>query len=176
MSHATTPELEASVEHLLQSPSDAGTVELIVRRPDVDEREVVDAAEITLEDGLVGDNWANRGSEPNLDAQLTLMNSRYVDLIARSNDRWPLAGDQIYVDFDLGVDNIPAGSRLSVGSAIVEVSATPHTGCQKFSQRFGGEALRFVNSETGRAMRLRGVNARVVRSGSVQTGDVVKKV
>jgi MOSC domain-containing protein YiiM len=176
MNHVTTAQLEASTEHLGQSPSEAGTVELIVRRPEVDQREVLSEGEISTEEGLVGDNWASRGTEPNFEAQLTLMNSRYVHLIAGSKDRWPLAGDQFYVDFDLSVGNLPPGARLAVGDAVVEISATPHTGCAKFKDRFGRDALRFANSEMGSAMRLRGVNARVVRSGAVQTGDVVKKV
>lgn len=176
MTNVTIAELEAGLPLVTGSPSEFGTVELIVRRPAEGQRETLADAEITLEEGLVGDNWRSRGSEPNLEAQLTLMNSRYVNLISGGRDRWPLAGDQIYVDFDLGVENLPPGTKLGVGSAVVVISSTPHTGCAKFRERFGRDALRFANSEVGKAMRLRGVNTRVVQPGSVQTGDVVKKL
>lgn len=176
MTNVTIAELEAGLPLVTGSPSESGTVELIVRRPAEGQRETLADAEITLEEGLVGDNWRSRGSEPNLEAQLTLMNSRYVNLISGDRDRWPLAGDQIYVDFDLGVENLPPGTKLGVGSAVVVISSTPHTGCAKFRERFGRDALRFANSEVGKAMRLRGVNTRVVQPGSVQTGDVVKKL
>lgn len=176
MTNVTIAELEAGLPLVTGSPSESGTVELIVRRPAEGQRETLADAEITLEEGLVGDNWRSRGSEPHLEAQLTLMNSRYVNLISGGRDRWPLAGDQIYVDFDLGVENLPPGTKLGVGSAVVVISSTPHTGCAKFRERFGRDALRFANSEVGKAMRLRGVNTRVVQPGSVQTGDVVKKL
>lgn len=176
MTNVTIAELEAGLPLVTGSPSEFGTVELIVRRPAEGQRETLADAEITLEEGLVGDNWRSRGSEPHLEAQLTLMNSRYVNLISGGRDRWPLAGDQIYVDFDLGVENLPPGTKLGVGSAVVVISSTPHTGCAKFRERFGRDALRFANSEVGKAMRLRGVNTRVVQPGSVQTGDVVKKL
>jgi hypothetical protein len=176
MTNVTTEELEAGLPLVAGSPSGSGTVELIVRRPEEGRRETLSNAEITVEEGLVGDNWRSRGNEPDLEAQLTLMNARYANLISGDRDRWPLAGDQIYVDFDLGVENLSPGTRLGVGSAVVVVSSTPHTGCAKFRERFGRDALRFANSDVGRAMRLRGVNTRVVQSGSVQTGDVVEKL
>ena len=169
-------ELEGSLNHLRGAPDESGTVEMIVRRPAHDRREVVEDAVLTLEAGLVGDNWIDRGDTPNYEAQITIMSSRYVDLIATSRDRWPLAGDQIYVDFDLGVGNLPPGTLLALGEAVVEVSASPHTGCAKFRERFGADALRFANSETGREMRLRGVNTRVVEPGRVATGDTIKKI
>lgn len=155
---------------------------MIVRRPAVDEREVVQAGELDTEAGLVGDNWRTRGSGSTVDGsadpvrQITVMNSRCIALVAGEVGRWPLAGDQLYVDYDLSVDNLPPGTRLAVGSAIIEVSEAPHTGCSKFSGRFGMDALRFVNSPEGRRLRLRGMNARVVRSGSVRRGDAVEKI
>ena len=176
MQHATTVQLEASLDHLNEAPRDAGTIEMIVRRPNDDLRETLDSAEVTVDGGLDGDNWKDRGDTPNYEAQITIMSSRYADLIATSRERWPLAGDQIYVDLDLSVTNLPPGTRLAVGEAVVEVSATPHTGCAKFKERFGRDALRFANSEMGREMRLRGVNTRVIESGRVATGDTIKKV
>jgi MOSC domain-containing protein YiiM len=180
--HVTISKLEEGMEHIRQSPQETGTLKMIVRRPRVDEREPVQEAEVTLEEGLVGDTWKVRGSRHNrdgsahLEAQITIMNARAAALVAGTEDRWALAGDQLYVDFDLSDDNIPPGTQLAIGSAIVEVSAVPHTGCQKFSARFGVDALKFVNSPEGKRFHLRGINTRVVRSGTVRVGDVITKV
>ena len=173
--HATADELLAGLDHIRAAPSDRGTVELIVRRPAVDDREVVEEGDLDLVVGLIGDRW-HLGASPINDAQLTLMNARAAELIARTRERWPLAGDQLYVDFDLSVDNLPAGTRLAVGKAIVEVTAVPHTGCAKFSARFGTDALKFVNKSPGRELRLRGANARVVTPGPVRAGDTIAKL
>ncbi len=172
--HATTEELLAGLDHVRAAPSDRGTVELIVRRPAVDEREVVEEGELDLVVGLIGDRW-HLGASPINDAQLTLMNARATELIARARERWPLAGDQLYVDLDLSVDNLPAGSRLAVGEAVIEITAVPHTGCAKFSARFGTDALKFVNKSPGRELRLRGANARVVTPGPIRAGDTIAK-
>jgi MOSC domain-containing protein len=182
MDHATAAELEEGLAEVRRSPADGGRVALIVRRPAVEAREVVASGRLDARDGLEGDNWRTRGSTSTADggadpdAQLTIMNVRAALLFARTEARRELAGDQILVDLDLGHANLPAGTRLGLGSAVVEVSAKPHLGCRKFSQRFGLEALRLVNSETGRAMRLRGLNARVVVPGVVRTGDAVRKL
>lgn len=180
--YLSTEELEAGMDHIRQSPREVGVLKMIVRRPAVDERETVQEAELALEDGLVGDNWKARGSNHNPDgsarteAQVTLMNARIIELIAQTEDRWPLAGDQLYVDFDLSEDHIPPGTRLAIGSAIVEVSALPHTGCRKFSARFGLEAMKFVNSPEGKQLHLRGINTRVIQGGSIRVGDAIRKV
>ena len=182
MEHRTADELAAALDEIRRSPASAGTVELIVRRPAEDEREVLDECALDLTEGLVGDAWLARGSKSrpdgsaNPNAQLTLMNARAAEVITGSRGRWPLAGDQLYVDLDLSVDNLPAGTQLAVGDAVVEVTAVPHTGCAKFSARFGTEALKFVNKSPGRELRLRGVNARVVTPGTVRAGDAVAKL
>src|SRR3981081_2432261 len=174
--------LEASIDHIRESPSDAGTVELIARRPAEDEREVLTEAHLDLYEGLVGDTWRARGSSrtpdggPSMEAQLTLMNARAAAAIAGERKRWPLAGDQFYVDLDISRTNLPPGSRVQIGSAVIEFSEPPHTGCAKFQSRFGVDALRFVNSPTRRELRLRGANCRVVVSGTVRTGDVIRKL
>jgi MOSC domain-containing protein YiiM len=172
--HVGTNELLAGLEHIRSAPADRGTVELIVRRPAENEREVLDEGELDSEVGLVGDRW-HLGSSPTNDAQLTLMNARLAQLVARSRERWPLAGDQLYVDFDLSIENAPPGTRLAIGEAVIELSEIPHTGCAKFSARFGTDALKFVNKSPGRELRLRGANARVVTPGTVRRGDVVAK-
>jgi len=167
-------ELQEGLTNILGSPRDEGRLEMVVRRPAEDEREIVSEARIERGRGVVGDRWI---SEPKSspEAEVTLMNARCVALLAGDVDRWPLAGDQLYVDMDLGVENLPPGSRLHVGDVVLEVSAKPHTGCAKFSARFGAEALRFVNSAEGRAARLRGMNARVTQGGTVRVGDIVRK-
>lgn len=169
--HAGLPTLQEGLDHVRRSPADAGTVELIARRPAVDEREILEEAELDPARGLVGDRG---GRKP--DTQLTLMNARAAALVAVDPARRALAGDQLYVDLDLSVSSLPPGTRLEVGSAVVEITAEPHRGCGKFAKRFGVDALKFVNSEDGRELNLRGVNARVVTAGTVRTGDTVRKL
>lgn len=172
--HLDLPALENGLAEIRRSPGDSGTVELVVRRPVEDEREVLVEARLDPATGLAGDDWLGRDGDP--DRQLTLMNARAVALLAQSRDRWPLAGDQLYVDLDLSGANLPPGTRLAVGSAVVEVTAAPHRGCKKFAARYGLDALRFVNSPTGYALNLRGINARVVSAGVVRPGDPVRKL
>jgi len=181
MRRLATDELNAGLPDIVASPSDRGTVQMIVRRPAVDAREVIESGELVVGEGLAGDNYVARGNPHTPDrnahpeAQLTLMSSRVVDLVAAGDrTRWPLAGDQLLVDFDLSAANAPAGTRLTVGSAVVEVSAKPHTGCAKFRERFGIDAARWVNSRDD--LRLRGINAVVVEPGTVRTGDPIHRL
>ncbi len=180
--HLTMDELEAGLDHIRQSPHDGGVLEMIVRRPSTDEREQILEGMLDTAVGLIGDNWQARGSKKTPDGsahpemQLTLMNSRAADLMAQSRDRWPLAGDQLYVDFDLSETNIPPGTRLEIGEAVVEVTAVPHTGCQKFVARFGPDAVKFVNSPQGKLHHLRGINAKIIQSGAIRLGDPITKM
>jgi MOSC domain-containing protein YiiM len=182
MEHLTTAALEEGIDQVRGAPSDQGRLELIVRRPEVEAREVLAEATLDEVEGLVGDTWRQRESGRNpggvlpLDEQITIMNARAAALVAGHPDRWPLAGDQLYVDFDISEGNLPIGSRVALGSAVIEISFKPHTGCKKFSARFGADALRFVNSPVGRELRLRGANAWVVVPGTVRVGDVVSKL
>jgi MOSC domain-containing protein YiiM len=182
MEHLTMTRLEQGVDHIRLSPADEGRVELIVRRPAVDEREVVNEATLDTAEGLVGDTWRMRGSKrtpdgsSHPDMQLNVMNARAASLVAGSAERRHLAGDQLYVDLDLSETNLPPGTRLELGSAVIEITDQPHRGCAKFAARFGNDALRFVNSAIGCELRLRGVNARVVVPGTVRTGDTIRKL
>ena len=179
--HLTMDELEAGVEHIRQSPRDLGVLELLVRRPRIEARDVLDTAELDLAEGLVGDTWRTRTSTRTADGsahpdmQLNIMNARVIALVAQARERWPLAGDQLYVDMDLSSDNLPPGTRLAIGSALIEVTAQPHTGCHKFRMRFGVDALKFVNSPLGKLLHLRGINAKVVQAGVLRVGDLVRK-
>ena len=174
--------LQAGLDEVRQSPRDVGRLELIVRRPATGEREALAEGRLDARQGLVGDNWIRRGSRSTEDGsahpemQLTIVNSRAVELLAGSRARWALAGDQLYVDLELSVDNLPAGTRLMIGIAVVEVTSVPHNGCRVFAERYGKDAVRFVNSPTGKQLRLRGLNAKVVTPGTVRVGDRVAKV
>ena len=178
--HVSAAEFEAGLPEILRAPATEGTVELIVRRPTEGEREILEEGVLDLDEGLVGDRWrANapmHGEDLNTTTQLTLMNARVIALISNDPERRQLAGDQLYVDLDLRPENLPAGTRLALGSAVIEVTDEPHTGCAKFSGRFGSDATRFVNSRSGRDLRLRGLNARVVEPGRVRAGDTIRKL
>lgn len=174
--HLPMTELEGGMDSVRQSPMDNGIVKMIVRRPSTEEREVIESAELDPQQGLVGDNWKSRNGKPNFKAQITVMNARSIALMAQDQSRWSLAGDQLFVDLNLGMDNLPPGSRLAIGSAIIEVSDLPHNGCKKFMARFGADALNFVNSPEGKDLRLRGVNTRIIQGGTVHVGDLVRKV
>jgi len=179
---ATEAELDTALEFVRNSPRNGGVLEMIVRRPDVNEREEPSEAKLDLLEGLVGDSWKQRGSSRTTDGsahpemQLNIMNSRVIGLLARDKARWPLAGDQLFIDLDLSAENLPPGTRFSLGTAVIEVTKPPHTGCKKFLSRFGQAALAFVNSPTGRQLNLRGINAKIIQSGTVCVGDVAKKL
>lgn len=175
MKHLTTEQIRSSIDDVIDSPKDEGSLELIVCRPDTDERLVLETGELDIDLGLIGDNWVTY-DRVNPEAQITIMNSRMIALIARSRDRWKLAGDQLYVDMDLSDENLPADSCLSIGTAVLKVTAMPHNGCKKFVERFGLDAMLFVNSDFGRRFHLRGIYAKVVSSGLIKRGDIVKKI
>ena len=174
--HMTRDQLESGLDAIRAAPADTGVVRMIVRRPTTNGRQTTDVAELSAEDGLVGDNWRTREPSPDPDRQLTIMSARAAQLIAQDESRWALAGDQFYIDMDVSIANLPAGARLTMGDAVIQVTEPPHLGCRKFKSRFGADALAFVNSDVGKELRLRGLNARVVRAGRVRVGDGVTRL
>ena len=182
MSTQIKTDIQDRLAELGDSPQDNGTIEMIVSRPESNERVVLEQAEFSVTEGLIGDNWQVRGSRHTEDGspvpgtEITIMNSRTIDAIAQDREKWALAGDQLFVDLDLSAENLPVGQRLAVGTAILEVSEVPHNGCGKFTERFGSEATRLVNSKEGRAHRRRGINLSVVQAGTVKLGDTVSKI
>jgi hypothetical protein len=180
--HLEMAELETGLEEIRKSPKDLGVLELIVRRPEIEAREVLEEGQLDLVEGLVGDTWRTRGSSRTADGsshpdmQLNIMNVRTIALLAGERERWPLAGDQLYVDLDLSAENLPPGTRLAIGTAVVEVTDQPHTGCAKFMARFGRDALAFVSTPLGKRLNLRGINAKVVQPGVIRAGDEVRKL
>ena len=181
MHHLAQQELEAGLDEIRKSPENNGVLKLIVRRPETDQREVIAEGRLDPVVGLEGDNWIKRRSRATADGsahpemQLNIMNSRVTALVAQDPDRWSLAGDQLYIDMDLSPENLPPGTQLAIGSAIIEVTAPPHTGCKKFVARFGRDAMMFVNSGLGKTLNLRGINAKVIKAGTIRTNDIAEK-
>ncbi len=176
-----TRDFDQHLDFVLASPHDGGALELIVARPSPGEREILQEGILDVSRGLVGDGWLARGSSSTVDhaanpaAQLTLMSTRVLTAIEPDRSRWPLAGDQLYLDLDLSAENLPPGTRLTVGPVVLEVTDLPHTGCTQFRARFGADALRWISTPTGRANRMRGMYVRIVSGGPVRVGDIIRK-
>jgi hypothetical protein len=182
MRHLTRDELDAGLDEIRRSPANDGVLESIVCRPRPGERQVLQEGALDVVEGLLGDNWRTRGSSSTPDGsahpdmQLNIMNARVIALLAQDRDRWQLSGDQLFIDLDLSAVNLPAGTQLTLGGAVIEVTDQAHTRCGRFAARFGVDATHFVNSPEGKALRLRGINAKVVRSGVIRVGDVARKL
>ena len=182
INHLTLADLEAGLDEIRKSPKDQSVLDLIVSRPEEDAREVMELADLDVTVGLVGDTWQDRPSsrsgdgKAHPDMQITIMNSRVAALVAQDKVRWQLSGDQLFADLDLSKANMPPGARISVGSAILEATDQPHTGCKKFAARFGVDALKLISSPIGKELQLRGINMKVVQSGEIKPGDTVKKL
>ncbi|MBA4054374.1 MAG: MOSC domain-containing protein [Marivirga sp.] len=180
--HPDLDTLETGLEGLQNSPKDDGSLEMIVVRPEKKHRATLLECELTLKRGVEGDHWAKGcwkslpDGSPDPDVQITIMNSRCLELISASRSRWPLAGDNLIVDMDLSIHNLQPGQKLSIGSAVLEITSVPHTGCNHFKERFGIDSLKFISSKRGKELRLRGIYARVIKDGQIKVGDRLKKV
>ena len=180
--HLSTSDLEAGLDDIINSPKNQSVLDMIVSRPEEDAREVMELADLDVNVGLVGDTWQDRPSarsgdgKAHPDMQITIMNSRVANLVAQEKERWPLSGDQLFADIDLSADNMPPGTRISVGSAILVATDQPHTGCKKFAARFGADAFKFISSPVGKELQLRGINCKVVQNGEIKPGDSVRKL
>ena len=178
VTHVTMAELEQNLDDIRRSPKSEGKLALIVRRPRSGEREVIEAGELSVAEGLVGDNWSTRKPDASLEPerQLTIMNARVAGLLAQDESRWQQFGDQLYIDLELSEANLPVGTQLALGGAVIEVTPPDHTGCKKFAERFGVDAVRFVSSPVAKELRLRGIYAKVVQPGPIHVGASVHKL
>jgi MOSC domain-containing protein YiiM len=167
----TIDELEERWAAAEPAPRGSGSVRLICVRRGGGVHECPDRVEVTLERGVEGDRWID-GENPVRDAQVTLMNVRVVELIRRDGQPLDTPGDNFLVDLDLAEEALPPGTPLRLGEAVLEATALPHTGCKKFRERFGLDALKWVNDHRDR--RLRGMNCRVLEAGWVAVGDRVE--
>lgn len=172
--HLSTAELEAAFRALPPAPKEAGRLTHIVRRPTKEAREVLQHARLSLADGLPGDGWSQKPA-PDPAAQLTVMQIGVAEMLANGQSL-ALFGDNLFVDLDLAVENLPIGSRLRVGGAVVEVTPLPHDGCHKFNARFGTDALRFVNAKPTRHRNLRGIYWRILEAGDIEIGSAVRVI
>ena len=180
--HLTMAELEDGFPEIIRSPKDNGRLEGIVVRPARGKRQELRTSDVSFDGGVHSDLWAKacwkstEDGRPHPDVQICIMNARCIALIAQERGNWAPAGDNLFIDLDLSPDNLPPGQRLAIGTAIIEITDTPHNGCAKFIGRYGRDAGIFVNGRLGKRHRLRVVYARVIRDGTVTVDDVVTKV
>lgn len=172
--HLPLAALESGLRALPALPADTGRLALIVRRPADDTRETPERLRLTPDDGVPGDSWG-RNPKRDLEMQIAVMRRDVAELLANGQPL-TLFGDSLFVDFDLSLGNLPIGSRLRVGEAVVEVTPMPHNGCAKFKGRFGADALFFVNARPTRHLNLRGIYWTVIEAGEVSVGAPIQVI
>jgi hypothetical protein len=169
--HLASDELERGYAQL-SPPKDSGELALICARGEDGQRSELQRAALSVRGGLPGDAWF-RDCPEKVDAQLTVMRVDVARLFANGQSI-TLAGDNLFVDLDLSKANLPCGSRLRIGGALLEVTPEPHNGCLKFRQRFGADALRFTAEPNRHDQHLRGIYLKTVEAGEVAVGDTIE--
>lgn len=172
--HLSLRELRAAWQDLPAQSADQGRLALICQRRPDGGRDTPDEARLTRAEGLVGDGWSRRPPR-DPEAQIAVINHALAQLLANGQ---PVthSGDNLYVDLDLAAAHWPTGCRLQVGEAVVMVSPKPHNGCAKFHDRFGADALRFVQDSATRSRNLRGIYWQVVEDGRIWQGAPIRRL
>jgi len=177
MKFVTTDEINSNLSFILSSPKDVGKIESIIVRRRKNERELRKEVFLSPEKGVEGDRWYDLSKgKPDPRRQLTIINSRLIKLLAQSVERMQLAGDNLIIDLDISDANLPVGQRLTIGKVMVEITDVPHTGCSRFAERYGNDAVEFINAPERSSLRLRGVYAKFLNSGLIHVGDIIKKI
>ncbi|MFT6089771.1 MAG: hypothetical protein ACJAWM_001153 [Sulfitobacter sp.] len=180
--HATTAECEAALEHILAAPDSGAVIGQLCFRPDFEQRSFPDTLEMTVKHGITGERWTKKpwltlpNGDPDPRIQVSILSQRVMDLCWRDRENTVHPGDPIVVDMDLSAANLPVGTRLSAGSAILEVSDKFNTGCIKWHDRYGNDSLRWINKADHREYRLRGILCKIVQDGTVKVGDQLIKL
>ncbi|MFT5632095.1 MAG: hypothetical protein ACI9HB_003282 [Gammaproteobacteria bacterium] len=180
--HVRLAECEDALSTILAAPKSGAIVEQLCLRPGFSERSFPELLELTVAGGIIGERWTKApwltlsDGTPDPRIQVSILSKRVMDLCWRDRENTHHPGDTMIVDMDLGVENLPNGTRLGIGSAVVEVSDKFNTACIKWQGRYGAESLRWLNLRKNRDYRLRGILCRIVQDGVVRLGDELARV
>jgi MOSC domain-containing protein YiiM len=161
-------------EALPRSPRDLGRVQGCVVRTGRGVRETPSALRVVEGAGVVGDLWSTHPhSAPG--NQVSLINVHVLRSLCDGDEsRMPLSGDNLHVDLELSEANLPVGTLLAIGTALLRVSPVPHRPCGSFVKRYGATAAKKVARATRIGRRGRGVLCEVVRGGVIANGDEIR--